>query len=119
MNLLKGKMKGRKIVLLSHVKHSKSAKPSTLAIDSAPVYVGGVVRVELKRSKSNSSKTQYTIVKAKPTSKRSIGVFVAGGKKVDEMVALANLDHASSSRKAPIPVRSKWDVLGLLGIRKK
>ena len=73
--------KGKKVIAAISVTQSSSRKP---------VIQGGVVKVQIKRVSDAQGVKSISIKKASSSAKSTCGIFVAGGAKIDRIVASAN-----------------------------
>lgn len=81
--------KGKKVIAAISVTQSSSRKPEIQ---------GGVVKVQIKRVSGAQGVESISIKKASSSAKSTCGIFVAGGAKIDKMVASAN-EHVTVIRK--------------------
>lgn len=82
-------LKGKKVMAAISVTQSSSRKP---------VIQGGVVKVQINRVSDAQGVKSISIKKASSSSKSTCGIFVAGGAKIDRIVASAN-EHVTTTRK--------------------
>ena len=73
--------KRRKVIAAISVTQPSSRKP---------VIQGGVVKVQIKRVSDAQGVKSISIKKVSSTAKSTCGIFVAGGSKIDRIVASAN-----------------------------
>lgn len=82
-------LKERKVIAGISVTQSSSRKP---------VIQGGVEKVQIKRVSDAQGVKSITIKKVSSSAKSTCGIFVAGGAKIDKIVASAN-EHVIIIRK--------------------